>query len=265
MDDNQIRFDDGAAYERMMGVWSRLVGEEFLTWLAPPSGLRWIDVGCGNGAFTELLVDRAEPLAIVGVDPSEAQLAFARTRHRAGTAEFRRGDATALPFGDESFDAAVMALVLFFVPEPAKGLAEMIRVVRPGGTICAYVWDLYEPDGFPMAPLQEELRTLGIERMLPPSAEVSRMDALRSLWLDAGLTDVATREILVSRTFGDFEDFWGSVEIAIDMATASREMSEADRANLRVRMQARMPADVDGRITYSSRANAVTGRVASRE
>ena len=62
----EIRFDDGASYERMMGVWSRLAGGIFLDWLAPPRGLRWIDVGCGNGAFTELLVERFAPVHVQG-------------------------------------------------------------------------------------------------------------------------------------------------------------------------------------------------------
>ncbi len=261
MSDNQIRFEDGATYERMMGVWSRLVGEKFIAWLAPLAGQRWIDVGCGNGAFTELLVERCAPSKIAGVDPSEGQLAFARSRHKAGVAEFRQGDAVALPFDDGSFDAGVMALVIFFVPDPPKAVSEMMRVVKPGGTISAYVWDLLERDGFPMAPLQDELRTSGIQPMLPPSADVSRMSALRSLWLEAGLAEVATREITVSRTFENFEDFWGSVQIAIGMASATREMSDDRKAELKVRMRKRMSADSSGRITYSSRANAVTGHV----
>ena len=156
-----------------------------------------------------------------------------------------------------------MALVIFFVPEPAKGLAEMVRVVKPRGTISAYVWDLLHPDGFPMAPLQEELRALGIEPMLPPSAEVSRMSALRALWLEAGLTDVATREITVSRTFEDFDDFWGSAEIAISMVPATRDMGDDDKADLKARIRRRLPADNLGRITYSSRGNAVTGRTSA--
>ena len=130
MSENQIRFDDGAGYERMMGVWSRLAGDVFLDWLAPRPGQRWVDVGCGNGAFTELLVARCSPAEVHGVDPSEAQLSFARSRHTAGIAHFQQGDAMALPFGDSSFDAAVMALVIFFVPEPAQGVAEMKRVVK---------------------------------------------------------------------------------------------------------------------------------------
>ena len=77
---DQVRFDDGAAYERYMGEWSRLAGETFLDWLAPKPGLRWLDVGCGNGAFTEVLVGRCAPLSVRGIDPSEGQLAYARTR-----------------------------------------------------------------------------------------------------------------------------------------------------------------------------------------
>jgi SAM-dependent methyltransferase len=104
----------------------------------------------------------------------------------------------ALPFPDNGFDAAVMALVIFFVPEPAKGLAEMVRVVRPGGMVAAYAWDMLG-GGFPFAPLQAEVRALGITPPQPPSAAVSRMDALRDLWADAGLESVETREITVQR------------------------------------------------------------------
>src|ERR1044071_2805073 len=118
MVEQTLRFDDGAAYEQTMGIWSRSVGEIFLDWLAPPSGLRWADVGCGNGAFTELLVERCAPAGVQGIDPSEAQLSFARSRPAARVARFQQGDAMALPFADKTFDAAVMALVIFFVPEP---------------------------------------------------------------------------------------------------------------------------------------------------
>jgi ubiquinone/menaquinone biosynthesis C-methylase UbiE len=129
----QIRFNDGAAYERMMGAWSKLAGETFLDWLAVRPGLKWIDVGCGNGAFTELIVARNAPAEVQGIDPSDGQLAYARTRSGTAMAEFHQGDAMALPFADRAFDVATMALVIFFVPEPAKGVAEMVRVVAPGG------------------------------------------------------------------------------------------------------------------------------------
>jgi ubiquinone/menaquinone biosynthesis C-methylase UbiE len=76
----QIRFDDGGAYERYMGKWSQLVGDAFIDWLAPASNLRWLDVGCGNGAFTESLLQHCAPRLVHGVDPSEGQLNYARTR-----------------------------------------------------------------------------------------------------------------------------------------------------------------------------------------
>src|SRR3954470_14363042 len=174
MAEPQILFNDGAGYERMMGKWSRLAGEVFLDWLKPPSSLRWIDVGCGNGAFTELLAERCAPAEIQGVDdPSEAQLAFARARHSADIAQFRRGDAMALPFADNSFDAAAMALVIFFVPDPAAGVAEMARVVCPGGTVASYAWDI-EGGGFPVEPVLAELRSMGFPPIRPPSSAASR-------------------------------------------------------------------------------------------
>ena len=93
MAEQRIRFDDGAAYERMMGRWSQLAGAIFLDWLAPPAGLRWLDVGCGSGAFTELLVKRCAPATVYGIDPSQGQLAFARTRAAARSRSPGRGDA----------------------------------------------------------------------------------------------------------------------------------------------------------------------------
>ena len=126
-------FTDGAAYERLMGRWSRLVGQAFLDWLDVPKDLRWLDAGCGNGVFTEELIARCAPAAVTAIDPSEEQLAYARNRPGAKAAEFRIGDAQKLPFGDDSFDAAIMALVISFLPKPDKAAAEMTRVVRSGG------------------------------------------------------------------------------------------------------------------------------------
>ena len=90
MVEHQIRYDDGTGYERYMGSWSLLAGEVFLDWLAPRPGLRWIDIGCGNGAFTELLVQGCAPAEVQGIDPSEAQLAFARARPAARGARSTR-------------------------------------------------------------------------------------------------------------------------------------------------------------------------------
>ena len=260
MAEQQIRFDDGAAYERMMGNWSRLAGDIFLEWLAPRSGLRWIDIGCGNGAFTELLIERCAPAEAQGIDPSEAQLAFARARPAAHMANFRQGDAMALPFSEDRFDAAVMALVLFFVPDPAKGVAEMMRVVCPGGTVANYVWDMLG-GGVPLEPIQVEMRAMGVTPLLPPRSDASRMEALRDLWAGAGLDAIETREITVQRTFTDFDDFWTTTLRGSSVGPTIGAMALGDVELLKRRVRTRLPPDATGRITYGARANAVKGRV----
>jgi SAM-dependent methyltransferase len=257
---DQIRFDDGAAYERYMGEWSRLAGETFLDWLAPKSGLRWLDVGCGNGAFTEMLVGRCAPVSVQGIDPSEAQLAFARTRPASRVAQFRQGDAMALPFPDDTFDAAVMPLVIFFIPNPARGVAEMARVVCPGGAVTAYAWDM-EGASFPYEALHAEMRGLGFAVPEPPSPEASRIDAMRDLWTGASLESVETLEITVRRTFADFDDYWTTVLGGPSVGPQLAAMASEDIALVKERMRARLPADAAGRITCSARANAVKGRV----
>src|SRR5262249_17275372 len=106
MAEQSIRFEDGDAYERGMSPWSRLAGEIFLDWLAPPRGSRWLDVGCGTGAFPELIVQHCAPAETQGIDPHEVQLAVARVRPGARGAVFLAGDAMALPFDAARFDAA---------------------------------------------------------------------------------------------------------------------------------------------------------------
>lgn len=259
MDDQQIRFDDGAAYEDFMGKWSLLAGDAFLDWLRPDAGGRWIDVGCGNGAFTELLIRRAAAAHVQGIDPSGEQLAFARDRVAGDKARFELGDAMALPHPDGAFDAAVMALVIFFVPEPARGVAEMARVVRPGGSVSAYAWDILG-GGFPFAALQQEMAALGITPLWPPSVEAARLEALRALWTDAGFVDVETHEIGVERTFADFESWWRIAQLGPRMAPRIAAMPPGDVALLRERLRARLVAGADGSITYRATANAVRGR-----
>jgi ubiquinone/menaquinone biosynthesis C-methylase UbiE len=260
MAEPQIRFDDGLSYERYMGDWSRRVGSVFLDWLAAPSGLKWIDVGCGNGAFTELLIERCAPTLVNGIDPSEAQLDFARKRPAARLAKFERGDAMALPFPGGAFDAAIMALVIFFVPDPAKGVAEMARVVRPGGMVAAYAWDIFG-GGFTLEPIRIEMHAMGLTVLNPPSPEASRIEVLRDLWTRAGLDEVETREITVQRTFPDFEDFWTTSLSTPNMRSVIPAMAPNDIELLKARVRARLPADATGHITYSARANAVKGRV----
>ena len=263
MDEPQIRFDDGAAYEAFMGKWSLLVGDVFVDWLSPARGLRWVDVGCGNGAFTALLAERCAPLEVQGLDPSDAQIEFARERLKAAPAAFRTGDAMALPYADDAFDAAVMALVIFFVPDPARGVAEMVRVVRPGGSVSAYAWDI-RGGGFPFAALADEMEALGYPPLWPPSVDASRSDELKRLWTEAGCVDVELRTIEVARTFADFETFWTIAQTGPRVTPRIAGMSASDVAHLKERLRARVAPDPTGPVTYTARANAIKGVVGER-
>jgi SAM-dependent methyltransferase len=220
-------------------------------------------VGCGNGAFTELLVERCAPAEVQGIDPSEGQLKYAQARPATRLAEFRQGDAMALPFRAHKFDAAVMALVIFFVPDPAKGVAEMVRVLSPGGTVAAYAWDM-AGGGSPRQPIQTELLAMGFPPARPHSSDASKMDNLQNLWRDAGLDSVETRKIEVRRTFADFDDFWATAMLGSTIGPTVAAMTSSDREQLKTRVRARLPADSTGRITYGAWANAVKGRVPIR-
>jgi ubiquinone/menaquinone biosynthesis C-methylase UbiE len=255
----QIRFTDGAAYDRYMGEWSRLAGAAFLDWLAPERGWRWLDVGCGSGAFTRMIVDRSAPLSVHGIDPSEEQLAFARAGITSPGVRFDVGSATAVPFADATFDAAVMPLVIFFVPDPPKGVAEMARVLRPGGLGAAYAWDM-EGGGFPYQPLKDEMRRMNIIIPEAPNTGASRTETLRELWTGAGFDAVETREITVEREFASFDDYWTIVFGAPSFGPKLATMAPADLARLESRMRERLRAGADGRITCAARANAVKGR-----
>ena len=258
MDSNPIPFKDGAAYERYMGRWSQLAGQAFLDWLRPKTGLGWLDVGCGNGAFTEILASRCAPSSIDGIDPSAEQVAFARTRPALASATFRTGDAQALPYPDDSFDVAVMPLVLFFLPTPAQGVAEMARVVRAGGMVTAYSWDM-AGGGFPYAMLQQEMRALGVAPLAPPSPEASRLDVLEALWRAAGLRDVETKVIEVQRTFAGFEEYWETVLGGPSVGGKLKGMAPEQTARLQAKLRERLSRDADGRIAYGARAHAVRG------
>lgn len=258
MGETGIRYDDGLAYERMMGAWSRAAGEIFLKWLAPTRGLRWIDVGCGTGAFTELIVERCAPAKAEAVDPSEAQLSFARARPLSDVARFREGDALALPFSEGSFDAAVMALVIFFVPDPAAGVAEMARVVCPGGIVAAYVWDMMG-GGHPLELMHAEMNAMGFTPLHPPRSDITDLDSLRALWKSAALAEIETREIMTQRTYTDFEAYWTT---SIRAATVRQTIAAMDLREVEVlkqRMRRKLARDTSGHITCTARANAIRG------
>jgi ubiquinone/menaquinone biosynthesis C-methylase UbiE len=253
-------FTDGEAYERLMGRWSRLVGETFLDWLDVPNGLRWLDVGCGNGAFTEQLIAQCGPDTVSAIDPSDDLLAYARTRLGAKTANFQVGDAQKLPFPDGSFDVAIMALVISFVPDPDKAAAEMARVVRPGGWVATYMWDI-PGGGAPTDPVYVTLESMGMTSVRPANPVVSRREAMQNMWEKAGLESIDTRVIRIPVVYSDFDDFWDSNTVLIGpQGKLIAGMSTSEREQLRTGLRNRLPTALDGRIVYESFANAVKGR-----
>ncbi len=255
-----IRFEDGAAYEKFMGRWSQMVGTQFLDWLAPRSGLDWVDVGCGNGAFTTLILERCAPTSVLGVDPSEAQLKYARERFAAHPVRFEQGGAMSLSLANDSVDVAVMPLVISFVPEPAVGVSEMARVVRPGGQVAAYMWDM-DGGGFPYALLHERIRSRGFDVPLPPVPAASRLEVMEGLWQDAGLRDIDVATIRVSRTWESFDDFWQTVQSGPSAGQSLRQMDASVLTGLRDEVQGVLATDETGQVMVDGWANAVRGRV----
>ena len=254
-------FTDGEAYERLMGRWSRLAGERFLHWLDAPKGLQWLDVGCGNGAFTQEIIACCAPATVMAIDPSNEQLAFARKRPGAKIAKFEVGDAQKLSFGDRTFDVAIMALVLAFLPDPAKAVAEMGRVVRPGGWVATYMWDILN-GGSPTTPIYTAIESLGSALPVRPNPAASRLEAMQGFWEMAGLEAIETCVIRIPVKYADFDDFWDSNTVPVGpQGKVIAGMSPDVREQLRVRLREQLPATSNGQILYESFANAVRGRV----
>jgi ubiquinone/menaquinone biosynthesis C-methylase UbiE len=262
MTDAQGYFVDGEAYELVTGRWSRVAGATFIDWLALRSQLRWLDVGCGTGAFTELVLRQSLPYAICGIDPSKDQIAFAKKREGASQIDYRIGDALALPYGDEEFDVAVMALVIGYLPDRLKAMAELKRVVRKGGTIASYVWD-GPASGHPQQPLIDSLHDMGIEFSEMDGDKDRPLAALRTLFEKTGLIDVVTRTIDVEESFADFDEFWTAQNALQNrFVQAIRSMSPTELDRFKAVLRKRLRNDGSNRITYTARANAVKGRVA---
>jgi ubiquinone/menaquinone biosynthesis C-methylase UbiE len=132
-----------AAYEQLMGRWSRMLARPFLNFAGVEAGDRVLDVGCGTGSLTFTIPQLADVAHISAIDYSEVYVEAARQRNTERRISIERADACALPFPDASFDRALALLVLHFVPETERAVTEMSRVVRPGGVVAAAVWDSF--------------------------------------------------------------------------------------------------------------------------
>ena len=205
-----VTWDDGQAYERFMGQWSRVAGCIFLDWLALPEGLKWLDVGCGTGAFTEIIQENCAAAEIVAIDPAASHVAHGQSQVKRSGVRFEVADARAMPFENGRFDVAVSALVLNFIPDRDKAVAEMRRVVRPGGIVAAYVWDFAGRSGT-ATHLNAGLREFqGVDTSGTLNAECTSQDKLKELFVSTGLIDVETRPIEITVKYKDFDDYWES-------------------------------------------------------
>jgi SAM-dependent methyltransferase len=258
------RWASGDAYERYVGRWSRRIAIEFVDWLGLPPGLRWLDVGCGTGALTETLLERAAPAVIVAVDPSAGFLERARARVTDPRVTFALGSAAELGVEDGRADAAIAGLVLNFVPDLATALAEMRRAVRVGGTIAGYVWDYAAGMEF-MRHFWDAAVALdpgGAARAEDEGARfpICAPGPLRDAFVGAGMTDVAVRAIDVPTVFTDFADYWDPFLGGTGPGPAyTMSLTEDDRARLRERLRATLPTEPDGSIHLVARAWAARG------
>ena len=251
-------FDDGEAYEQFMGRWSREIGKAFITWLQPPDGAHWLDVGCGTGIFTELISDTCAPASVVAIDPSESQIARACMQVKRTKAEFRLADAQELPLSDQSVDIVASALVMNFVPDKARAMAEMRRVVRPGGLIAACIWN-FAAELSPSGPLRRAMRRIGIEAPPIPGMDTSGGGVLANLFEKAGLKELNTNSIEVAVSFRDFDDFWRSQTPHYAPTTqVIAAMSPRDRLRLMEAVRDHLRPLRDG-VGYSAWAIAVSG------
>jgi SAM-dependent methyltransferase len=252
----------GDAYESYVGRWSRPVARGFLAWLGMPPGRRWLDVGCGTGALAATVLTLASPAEVHGIDSSPVYVAYARDHTRDDRVAFEVGDAHSLPYSDGAFDAAVSGLVLNFLTAPDRVVAEMARVVRPGGVVALYVWDY--ADGMRLmrhfcvaaVALDPAARDLDEGRRFP----LCRPEPLAELFRAASLDEVSTRALDVPTHFRDFDDYWspflGGQGPAPGYMTS---LDERRRVALRERLRGTLPTDPDGAIRLAARAWAVRG------
>jgi ubiquinone/menaquinone biosynthesis C-methylase UbiE len=256
----------GDSYEGYMGRWSRQVAPRFLDWLGVPNGLDWLEVGCGSGALSAAILDRCNPGTLVSIEPSEGFVSTARANVPDERAEFRVGDAQALPLETASRDVIASALVLNFVPDKEMALAEMKRVVRPGGMIGFYVWD------YPGGGVEFMRAFWNAATALDPSAlsltEDSRFpfctpESLTDLVKSAGLSSVDCTPIEVPTVFRDFEDYWHPFTMGAGPAPGyCVNLDPEARQRLKEKLNDDLPRSEDGSIAFKARAWAIKTVVA---
>jgi SAM-dependent methyltransferase len=235
-----VSFDvPAAAYARFMGRYSMPLAAQFVRLLGPQPGQRALDVGCGPGVLTALLVERLGSAAVRAVDPSEPFVVAARNRFP--DVEVRQGVAEALPYADDEFDLAAAQLVVHFMTDPAAGLREMRRVTRPGGLVAASVWDY----GGGRAPISAFWRA--VRQMEPASTGEAHLAGARDgqlveLFAGAGLHDVRQSVLRVRVPVAGFEEWWEPFTLGVGPGGVHvARLDEAQGAELKARCAALLP------------------------
>jgi SAM-dependent methyltransferase len=200
---------DPDAYDQLMGRWSRRLGPLLINFGGIADGERVLDVGCGTGSLTFALPEAAAIAAVEAVDFAAVYVARARARNTDRRITIREADARDLPFATGSFDRAYSQLVLHHMPQADRAVAEMRRVVRPGGTVTAAVWDSFGGS--------QNFRIMwDIAGVIDPDS-AAPFTLLRPLtapgemakaWREAGLVDVVQADLLIRMDFACFDDFW---------------------------------------------------------
>ena len=247
----------GEAYDRFMGRYSRELAPRLIEFARIEPGMRVLDVGCGPGALTERLAERVGAEHVSAADPSEPFVAACAAR--VPGADVRQAAAEALPWPDEAFDAVLAQLVVNFMRDPHAGVAEMRRVVRPGGVAAACTWEYGE--GMQMLRVVWDAAR-ALDQAAPDEGETMRLRTpaeLDELWRRVGLEDVETGPLDVETTYAEFGELWEPLTLGVGPAGAYCASLEPERQGaLRNEIFARL-ASPDGAFKLSARAWAVRG------
>jgi SAM-dependent methyltransferase len=252
-------WNDAVGYETYVGHWSRAVAPRFLAWLTLPTRLRWLDVACGTGVLTSAILARCDPEEVVGLDASVDYLAFAQESCRERRVRFVLGDANVLSFPSKSFDVSVSGLALNFIAFD-RALAEQHRLVRPGGTIAAYVWDYageYEfARRFWDAALSIDPRAAAFDP--GRKATICREQNLREALIAAGCTGVETCIFDDTGEFPSREAYWHAFD-GRQGSTFDYLSLLTDEQRLRLRAALLSTMNPHGPVKLKLRALAVKG------
>ncbi len=252
-----------AAYEHYMGRWSRRLAPRFLQWLQAPPGCHWLDVGCGTGALTAAICAGAEPASVLGCDPSESFIEYAREHVPDPRARFVVAEASDLPPRDGGYDQITSLLALNFMPDPGEALRKMATLMSgPDAQVTACVWDYGEQvpmlDRFwrTAATVDPRAREHSEARRFP----MCKPPALERLFREAGLRRVRCQPLWLRTVFAGFQDYWQPMLTGTGPAPAYLASLDEDRRDeLARRLQQALPGGMHGRISLLARAWAVRG------